>query len=171
MPRSKANAKPSEKTKGLEPAKKNLASQKISRKSAPVTTGVKAEKKKRRSRPGQAALREIKKYQKSTDLLIQRAPLQRRSKHFILFSPTNCWGFRQRWKRRFERQKQSQWIQIPTSSFERYSRSPRIFNCEPLRRCLHVHQTCQKSDPFRPRHSSCKKNQRWCLLILSIFNF
>lgn len=80
MPRSKANAKPSEKVKGLEPAKKNLASQKISRKSAPVTTGLKEEKKKRRSRPGKAALREIKKYQRSTEMLIQRAPLQRRSK-------------------------------------------------------------------------------------------
>jgi histone H3/H4 len=34
--------------------------------------------KKRRSRPGQAALREIKKFQKSTELLIQRAPFQRR---------------------------------------------------------------------------------------------
>lgn len=94
MPRSKANAKPSEKTKGLEPAKKNLASQKISRKSAPVTTGVKAEKKKRRARPGQAALREIKKYQKSTDLLIQKAPLQRRGKQSILSSSTNRWRVR-----------------------------------------------------------------------------
>lgn len=34
--------------------------------------------KKRRSRPGQAALREIKKFQKSTELLIQKAPFQRR---------------------------------------------------------------------------------------------
>jgi histone H3/H4 len=34
--------------------------------------------KKRRSRPGKAALREIKKFQKSTELLIQRAPFQRR---------------------------------------------------------------------------------------------
>jgi len=41
MPRSKATAKPSGKGKVMEPAKKNLASQKISRKSAPVTTGVK----------------------------------------------------------------------------------------------------------------------------------
>lgn len=66
MPRSKANAKQSEKGKPLEPAKKNLASQKIARKSAPVTTGVKDPVKKRRARPGQAALREIKKYQKTS---------------------------------------------------------------------------------------------------------
>jgi hypothetical protein len=59
MPRSKANAKQTEKGKSLKPIKKNLASQ-------------------RRSRPGKAALREIKKFQKSTDLLIQRAPFQRR---------------------------------------------------------------------------------------------
>lgn len=78
MPRSKANAKQTEKTKSLKPIKKNLASQKISRKSAPVTTGAKEDVKKKRSRPGKAALREIKKFQKSTDLLIQRAPFQRR---------------------------------------------------------------------------------------------
>lgn len=86
MPRNKANQKPLEKAKGLEPAKKNLASQKIARKSAPVTTGVKpdVEKKKRRARPGKAALREIKKYQKSADFLIQRAPLQRRSNFIFI---------------------------------------------------------------------------------------
>jgi len=78
MPRSKAQSKPTA-DKKLEPAKKNFASQKISRKSAPVTTGVKKESKKRRSRPGQKALREIKKYQKTGELLIQRAPFQRRS--------------------------------------------------------------------------------------------
>jgi histone H3 len=56
-----------------------MASQKIARKSAPVTSGVKAPTK-RRARPGKAALREIKKYQRSTDLLIQKAPFQRKSK-------------------------------------------------------------------------------------------
>jgi len=50
--------------------------QKIARKSAPVDTGV---KKKRRSRPGKAALREIKRFQKSTDLLMQKAPFHRKS--------------------------------------------------------------------------------------------
>lgn len=89
MPRSKAQSKPSEKAKGPEPAKKALASQKISRKSAPVTTGVK-EPKKRRARPGKAALREIIRYQKSTDLLIQRAPFQRRSTYYTNSSPSSC---------------------------------------------------------------------------------
>jgi hypothetical protein len=56
--------------------KKKLTSQKIARKSAPVETGV---KKKRRSRPGKAALREIKRYQRSTDLLMQKAPFHRKS--------------------------------------------------------------------------------------------
>ena len=55
MPRSKANTKPSAKGKAVEGSKKKIASQKISRKSAPVTTGVKVHK--RRSRPGVAALR------------------------------------------------------------------------------------------------------------------
>lgn len=43
-----------------------------------VGTEVKAKPhKKRRYRPGVAALREIRKYQKSTDLLIRRTPFQR----------------------------------------------------------------------------------------------
>jgi len=70
MPRSKAVAKKSSE----KPSKKNLHVQKIARKSAPVTTGVR----KYRFKPGTVALREIKKYQRSTDLLIQKAPFQRK---------------------------------------------------------------------------------------------
>lgn len=44
------------------------------RKSAPATGGV---KKPHRYRPGTVALREIRKYQKSTDLLIRKLPFQR----------------------------------------------------------------------------------------------
>ncbi|KAF8720536.1 hypothetical protein HU200_023790 [Digitaria exilis] len=44
------------------------------RKSAPQTGGV---KKPRRYRPGTVALREIRKYQKITDLLIRKLPFQR----------------------------------------------------------------------------------------------
>ena len=72
MPRAKSIAK--NKKEKIEKDKK-LTSQKIARKSAPVDTGV---KKKRRSRPGKAAMREIKRYQKSTDLLMQKAPFQRK---------------------------------------------------------------------------------------------
>jgi histone H3 len=65
-----------------------LITQKIARKSAPVTTGV---KKSKRSKPGRIALREIKKYQKSTDMLIQRAPFQRRSTYFNILSSSDCY--------------------------------------------------------------------------------
>ena len=44
------------------------------RKSAPATGGV---KKPHRYRPGTVALREIRKYQKSTELLIRKLPFQR----------------------------------------------------------------------------------------------
>ncbi|GMN33870.1 hypothetical protein TIFTF001_004394 [Ficus carica] len=44
------------------------------RKSAPTTGGV---KKPHRYRPGTVALREIRKYQKSTELLIRKLPFQR----------------------------------------------------------------------------------------------
>ena len=47
---------------------------KAARKALPTHESV---KKKRRWRPGTVALREIRKYQKSTELLIRRAPFQR----------------------------------------------------------------------------------------------
>ncbi len=78
MPRSKAVAKKASE----KPSKKNLHSQKIARKTAPVSTGVK----KYRFRPGTVALREIKRYQKSTDLLIQKAPFQRKGTNDIIQS-------------------------------------------------------------------------------------
>nr|XP_010954528.1 histone H3.3A-like [Camelus bactrianus] len=53
--------------------RKNLAT-KASRKSAPSTGGV---KKPHRYRPGTVALREIRRYQKSTELLIRKLPFQR----------------------------------------------------------------------------------------------
>ena len=45
----------------------------LKKKSAPAEGGIK----KRRFRPGTVALREIKRYQKSVDCVIQRAPFQR----------------------------------------------------------------------------------------------
>lgn len=56
-------------------AKKALATKKSKApKAAGATTGV---KKSHRWRPGTVALREIRKFQKSTELLIQKAPFQR----------------------------------------------------------------------------------------------
>ena len=49
-------------------------STKAARKSAPATGGV---KKPHRYRPGTVALREIRRYQKSTELLIRKLPFQR----------------------------------------------------------------------------------------------
>lgn len=51
-----------------------LSFERISRMTAPVTTGV---KKPYRFHPGTVALREIKKYQKSTGLLMRKLPFQR----------------------------------------------------------------------------------------------
>ena len=89
MPRSKAVAKKSSE----KPSKKNLHSQKIARKSAPVTTGVK----KRRFRPGTVALREIKRYQKTTDMLIQKAPFQRKGTSIFIQSE-ECWEISERFR-------------------------------------------------------------------------
>merc|ERR1739845_16353 len=53
--------------------RKQLAT-KAARKSAPATGGV---KKPHRYRPGTVALREIRRYQKSTELLLRKLPFQR----------------------------------------------------------------------------------------------
>jgi len=70
MARTKQTARRS--TGGKAP-RKQLAT-KAARKEAPAAGGV---RKPHRYRPGTVALREIRKYQKSTDLLIRKAPFQR----------------------------------------------------------------------------------------------
>ena len=61
------------KSTGGKAPRKQLAT-KAARKSAPSTGGV---KKPHRYRPGTVALREIRRYQKSTELLIRKLPFQR----------------------------------------------------------------------------------------------
>src|SRR5210317_2386771 len=70
MARTKQTAR---KSTGGKPPRKALAT-KAARKSAPATGGV---KKPHRYRPGTIALREIRKYQKSTELLLRKMPFQR----------------------------------------------------------------------------------------------
>jgi len=70
MARTKQTAR---KSTGGKAPRKQLAS-KAARKAAPATEG---QKKGRRYRPGTVALREIRRYQKTTDLLIKKAPFQR----------------------------------------------------------------------------------------------
>ncbi len=60
-------------TSGKAP-KKQFMGNKAARKSAPASGGV---KKPHRFKPGTVALREIRKYQKSTELLIRKLPFQR----------------------------------------------------------------------------------------------
>ena len=70
MARTKQTAR---KSTGGKAPRKQLAT-KAARKSAPATGGV---KKPHRYRPGTVALREIRRYQKTTELLIRKAPFQR----------------------------------------------------------------------------------------------
>ena len=70
MARTKQTAR---KSTGGKAPRKQLA-QKASRKSAPASGGV---KKPHRFRPGTVALREIRRYQKSTELLVRKLPFQR----------------------------------------------------------------------------------------------
>ncbi|MGH0173967.1 UNVERIFIED_CONTAM: hypothetical protein FKN15_066729 [Acipenser sinensis] len=70
MARTKQTAR---KSTGGKATRKQLAT-KAARKSAPATGGV---KKPHRYRPGTVALREIRRYQKSTELLIRKLPFQR----------------------------------------------------------------------------------------------
>jgi histone H3 len=70
MARTKQTAR---KNTGVKVPRKHIAN-KAARKTAPATGGV---KKPHRFRPGTVALREIRKYQKSTELLIRKLPFQR----------------------------------------------------------------------------------------------
>ena len=70
MARTKQTAR---KSTGGKAPRKQLAT-KAARKSAPATGGV---KKPHRYRPGTVALREIRRYKMSTDLLIRKLPFQR----------------------------------------------------------------------------------------------
>ena len=70
MARTKQTARKSTGGKGV---RKQLAT-KAAKKSAPTAGGI---KKPHKYRPGTVALRDIRKYQKSTDLLIRKAPFQR----------------------------------------------------------------------------------------------
>ena len=70
MARTKQTAR---KSTGGKAPRKQLAT-KAARKSGPATGGV---KKPHRFRPGTVAMREIRKYQKSTELLIRKTPFSR----------------------------------------------------------------------------------------------
>ena len=70
MARTKQTAR---RSSGGKAPRKQLV-QKAARKSTPATPG---EKKQHRYRPGTVALREIRRYQKSTDLLLRKLPFQR----------------------------------------------------------------------------------------------
>ena len=71
MARTKLTARQS--TGGKTP--RHLLATKAARKADPITSGTKP--KPHRYRPGTVALREIRKYQKSTELLIRKLPFQR----------------------------------------------------------------------------------------------
>ena len=80
MARTKQTARKQASPAGKAPRKQVVGS-KAARKSAPAVGGV---KKPHRFRPGTVALREIRKYQKSTDLLIRKLPFQRLVKEIAL---------------------------------------------------------------------------------------
>ena len=76
MPRGKNIVKKAEMSKSEASSKAKIEAKKSSKakkKAAPAEGGVKT----RRFKPGTVALREIKKYQKTIDNLIPRAPFQR----------------------------------------------------------------------------------------------
>ncbi|KAG6851848.1 histone H3, partial [Tephrocybe sp. NHM501043] len=71
MARTKQTAR---KSTGGKAPRKQLAAKSSARKTAAAAGGV---KKPHRFRPGTVALREIRRYQKSTELLIRKLPFQR----------------------------------------------------------------------------------------------
>ena len=92
MARTKQTAR---KSTGVKAPQKRLAT-KVARRSAPATRGI---KKPHRYRPGTVALREIRCYQKSTDLLIRKLPFQRLAREVL--QNLNQPGFRRHDMERF----------------------------------------------------------------------
>ena len=92
MARTKQTAR---KSTGGKAPRKQLATKAACR-SAPATGGV---KKPHRYRPGTVALREIRRYQKSTDLLIRKMPFQRLAREVL--QDLNQPGFRRHDVERF----------------------------------------------------------------------
>ena len=74
MARTKQTARKNTSGTAGKAPRKQLLGNKAARKSAPSSGGV---KKPHRYKPGTVALREIRKYQKSTELLIRKLPFQR----------------------------------------------------------------------------------------------
>jgi len=74
MARTKQTARKNTGATAGKAPRKQLLGNKAARKSAPAQGGV---KKPHRYKPGTVALREIRKYQKSTELLIRKLPFQR----------------------------------------------------------------------------------------------
>lgn len=72
-------------TGGLPPRKQLQVKKAKGSKKAPPTRG--AAKKPHRYRPGTVALREIRKYQKSTEVLIRKLPFVRLAKELVLETP------------------------------------------------------------------------------------
>ena len=85
MARTKQAAR---KSTGGKAPRKQLATR-AARKSAPATGGV---KKPHRYRPGTVALREIRRYQKSTDLLIRKLPFSRLVREIAQDFDKNIYG-------------------------------------------------------------------------------
>ena len=74
MARTKQTARKQIATPAGKAPRKNIGSKQAARKTAPSMGGI---KKPHRYRPGTVALREIRRFQKSTDLLIRKLPFQR----------------------------------------------------------------------------------------------
>ena len=74
MARTKQTARKQIATPAGKAPRKQIGSKQAARKTAPAMGGI---KKPHRYRPGTVALREIRKYQKSTELLIRKLPFQR----------------------------------------------------------------------------------------------
>ena len=81
MARTKSTARKSTRNTGIKKPRKEYTTSKTARKTANYASGQKplegGVKKAHRYRPGTVALREIRKYQKSTELLLRKLPFQR----------------------------------------------------------------------------------------------
>jgi len=133
MARTKQTAR---KSTGGKAPRKQLAT-KAARKSAPNTGGV---KKPHRFRPGTVALREIRKYKKSTDLLLRKASF-----------PTSC---------SWDSTRLQEWSEIPVNSDWSITGSSRSVSGVIVWRHKPVCYSRKESHYHAQGYSASKKNQR-----------
>ena len=169
MPRSKANAKQTEKAFNL--PKRILPHRRFPER--PLQSPLESRIPLKREDPDQEVPPSER--SKSSRNQLTCSSREPHSKEEVLFplkiSSSSCRWVRQSQSPGVEPSRQIRRIQIPATGIASHPRSYWSCSCEFVRRRLPLHNSCQENDPVRQRPHSGEKNQRRRFLILSTIIF